>query len=159
MFSKLHVWNLIEYNSILYLDSDTLAVKSPARIFTDVIPQMHESGVELAMANLGPRWSDFNAGVMIVLPGFTSVKQMRESINTTHFNTYFAEQSFLNAFFQDRIFQLPYSFNDPFYESHPLFIHMIGKPWQRYPGENWTKGVSEFWLLAPPANPQCSFFY
>jgi lipopolysaccharide biosynthesis glycosyltransferase len=165
MFSKLHIWNLVEYDSILYIDADVIAVSSPHRVFTEFTPEMGANGLELGMVQLGYRWNDFNAGVMLVIPGFTSVKQLCRATNTTAFSTSLAEQNFLNAFFKHRIYQLPHSYNlnnrNPtilandithllLAPAQPVLIHMLDKPWA-YSLDNWAEGIRQYWLNAPPA--------
>ena len=166
MFSKLHVWGLVEYDSLLYIDSDVITVSSPKRVFTDFAPLMRAKGLEIGMVQLGYLWNDFNAGVMVVLPGFISEHRLQEAINTTAFNPNLAEQNFLNSLFRGRILQLPHAYNlnnkNPtilandlthllLAPSKPVFIHMFDKPWA-YPLKNWAEGIRQFWLHAPPVD-------
>ena len=170
MFSKLHMWGLVEYDSLLYIDSDVIAVSSPKRVFTTLAPQMHAEGFEIGMVQLGYRWNDFNAGVMVVLPGFISEHRLRAAINTTSFNPNLAEQNFLNSLFRNRIFQLPHAYNlnnrNPtiiandathllLAPAQPVFIHMLDKPWE-YSLENWAEGIRKYWINAPPTMHNCS---
>ena len=163
MFSKLHVWSLVEYEGILYVDADVLCLRSPAEIFTDVMPAMREEGTTLAMVRHGTEANTFNAGVMAVLPRAGAAVSMLEREPHTTYDYSLAEQGFLNVLCAGQIHRLPHRYNT-WAEGHnsaalassgpspAVFLHFIVKPWVPWSEleAHRAVGLKEFWNQFPP---------
>ena len=65
VYTKLHVWNLTSYSAVLYLDLDTLPMRSVYPVFSQQLPAMlaaHQT-VGMALDSLAPFDAhSFNAG-------------------------------------------------------------------------------------------------
>ena len=105
-FSKLHFWNMTEYDRILYFDSDCLVVGS-----IDDLLKMNISGKPLwaTRDTRGPGapnggWVDgFNMGVFMIEPSseeYTRLLHAKEDTNIG-FDNGSAEQGFLNVIYKD----------------------------------------------------------
>ena len=166
MFSKLHIWRLIEYDAIVFADADVVAFTSPVRLFTDIIPSMRDSGPTLAMVKRGNHWSDHNAGIMVVVPSESTFRQMIPAVHNTSWDQVYAEQDFLNVYWKEMILPLPSRYNvfsDPDIYVHMfsslnspirmVFLHFASKPWdtplRRWHGDH--ESMREFWLRIPPS--------
>jgi alpha-N-acetylglucosamine transferase len=92
IFSKLHIWNMTDYDRIVYLDSDVLVVRN--------IDHMFDCGTFCAAF----RHSDlFNAGIVVVQPNRTIFNHMLEKIEV--FTSYDdGDQGFLNVYFKDLVY-------------------------------------------------------
>lgn len=128
MYSKLNLWGLTEYEALLYVDSDTLIISEPTRIFTRHYPAMVRRGYELGAARDRPAvfQHNFNAGVMLIIPR-RPLHQMISSINTTAHEGSWAEQGLLNVLYRDNFYELPYIYN-------ANLVSKIDEPelWHRY---------------------------
>ena len=102
-FSKLHVFNMTQYDAILYLDADTMLCGNIMELFTYYAPRMQKHGVHLAMArdSISDANADatFNAGVMLVRPSRTLTEELISNPHSVTFNHAFSEQGFLTAVF------------------------------------------------------------
>ena len=100
MYSKLNAWALIEYDAILYVDSDTLVIRDPSPLFHTHLPAMEKAGLTLGAAWDRPQPAkNFNAGVLLLIPSISTFRQLQSSILTVPHNPYMAEQALLNAIF------------------------------------------------------------
>ena len=67
VYTKLHVWNLTSYSAVLYLDLDTLPMRSVYPLFSQQLPAMqaaHQT-VGMALDSLAPFDAhSFNAGFL-----------------------------------------------------------------------------------------------
>lgn len=87
IFSKVYVWNMTEYERVVYLDSDVLVLEN--------IDHMFDCGTFCATF----RHSDlFNAGIMVVEPSRAIFKDMVDKIPLLP-SYDFGDQGFLNAYF------------------------------------------------------------
>lgn len=150
VFSKLHLWRLVAYEHVLYVDLDMLFVGDP-------IPMLHQpvnSTCALGMAlDLG-KTDYFNAGAIMVAPRLTEFDQLMRGLSSLEHNAQLAEQDYLNSYYQGRICSIPGTYNtqvsnwgqsdgvinDESYRKNGFFlssgepivlIHYIGnnKPW------------------------------
>ena len=88
-FTKLHAWNMTEYNRIVYLDADTIVISN--------IDHLFDCGTFCARY----RHSDlFNSGVFVVEPSKAIFNDMMKKIEVTPSYTH-GDQGFLNIYFKD----------------------------------------------------------
>ena len=101
-FTKLHIWNLVQYDRVLYLDSDCLAVGS-----LDAVLSIPIRPTELWATRdiIGGRWTDgFNMGVFMVQPSAREFQRlMRDKDDPAiEYGYSMAEQGFLNVVYRRR---------------------------------------------------------
>ena len=88
-FAKLHVWNMTQYKTVLWLDSDMMVVKSLAPLLAKAdqlqSPSSAAPGARIGVsydfnwwwyiaehgkeAEAGSWWDSFNSGVFLIRPG------------------------------------------------------------------------------------------
>ena len=100
-FSKLHFWNMTEYERVLYFDSDCFVLGS-----VDELVNMDISDKPLWVTrDINKVWIDrFNMGVFMIRPSsaeFDRLVQAKED-PSIHFETAMSEQGFLNAFYKNQ---------------------------------------------------------
>ena len=122
LYSKFNAWKLIEYEAVLFLDSDTLVVGNVASAFTEVIPNMQSTHKTLGAARdrpanttcrFGTAYNYFNAGVLLLVPNIQTFHHLHDSISTVKHNTDWAEQDLLNQLYSnsDLFYELPFEYN------------------------------------------------
>ena len=113
-FTKLTLWNMTEFDAIVYLDVDTLVL--------DEISHLHElvvdpSRTRFEFAAVADNWHGkfayhFNAGVLVLHPSSAVFNELLRTMTLPdNYHPAMAEQAFLNAFFQLRYLQLPMIYN------------------------------------------------
>lgn len=123
-FTKLTLWNMTQFDSIIYLDSDSLVL--------DDISHLHElvadpSRTHFEFAAVADNWHGkfayhFNAGVLVLHPSAAVFNELIRTMSLPgNYEPTMAEQAFLNAFFQLRYLQLPliYNVNLAMYSAYP----------------------------------------
>ena len=91
-YTKLHVFNLIQFSKVVYIDADCLVLEN--------VDELFQRPVAFAAAPDVFPPDRFNAGVLIVQPDATLFQQMQSSIATI--SSYDSgDTGFLNAFFPD----------------------------------------------------------
>lgn len=125
-FIKLHLWNMTLFESIIYLDADTIILGKIDEIFRVVDKRIYNNklGFEFAATpdNYGLPNDDFNAGVFVLRPNIGVYNEMLKLYNNTDkYDIKWAEQSFLNEYFRFRYLRLPeiYNFNVAFWKRKP----------------------------------------
>ncbi|CAF0981181.1 unnamed protein product [Rotaria sordida] len=116
-YTKLHIWSMIGYDRILYLDADTLVIHDINELLTGTIFEDHQDGLlgaveDVWQGEIGP---NFNAGVLLIRPNMTIFNDMLIKIhNMAAYGSYWAEQGFLNWYFKGSTGRLPliYNFNN-----------------------------------------------
>nr|AAS46741.1 putative glycogenin protein [Pleurotus djamor] len=137
VLTKLHVFRLVQYSKIIFLDADVLPIRPLSHLFS--LP--HEFS---AVPDVG--WPDiFNSGVLVLSPGedkFTQLNQLLKSKGSWDGG----DQGILNEWRGDDWNRLSFTYNTtptaaytyaPAYErygSQISAIHFIGpnKPWKAY---------------------------
>ncbi|CAF1049637.1 unnamed protein product [Adineta ricciae] len=113
-FTKITLWNMTEFDSIIYLDIDTLVLND--------ISHLHElvtdpSRTRFEFAAVADNWHGkfayhFNAGVLVLHPSTSVFNELIRTMSLpNNYHPTMAEQAFLNAFFQLRYLQLPLIYN------------------------------------------------
>ena len=102
-FDKLSVFNLIEYEKIVYLDLDLLILENIDELFD-------YNG--LSMAKDYPFSELFNSGVMVIEPNKNDydglIKNMKEKMKN---KDHTSDQNIINEYFNDNINILPQAYN------------------------------------------------
>ena len=144
VYTKLHVWNLTSYSAVLYLDLDTLPLRSVYPIFGEQLPAMLSVRQSVGMVHdsLNPHDNhSFNAGVMLVVPNAHEFKELVLNIDRIPHDVDGAEQSYLMEFYKGRIFALPSVYNVlnndktkaasrwMAIEHQIVILHFVAKPW------------------------------
>ena len=108
IFSKLYIWNMTEYERIIYLDADVLVLEN--------IDHMFDCGTFCATY----RHSDlFNAGIIVVQPNSTIFSDMMKKI--PHVTSYDdGDQGFLNIYFRSLIYSPYFNWSDPTRNRRPM---------------------------------------
>jgi len=110
-FSKLHLWGMIEYKMVVYLDADTLVVRAVDAIFeTEMGSAFMAAGRDYQASTWQP---GFNMGVFVVLPSrpeYTRLKRLQK-FGLIPFQTSMAEQGFLNVVYRNAWARLPFGYN------------------------------------------------
>ncbi|BAP69521.1 GT8 Glycogenin [Kluyveromyces marxianus] len=169
-FMKLHMWELTQYEKILYLDSDVLPLDSDIfRIFDHVTNQTSDQIA--AVPDCG--WPDlFNSGVMVVKPDKGKYEELHD-LAKRELSIDGADQGILNQFFNpmchdgDKLtewIRLPFFYNvtSPgagyqytpalkFFANKLKLVHFIGKnkPWNysQHGGRYNDKYRNQWWAL------------
>jgi hypothetical protein len=105
MFNKLNIFNMTAYDAVLYLDADTVVIRSVSNMFDVYLPEMIRNNVYIGWsADLGNTGNGFygrnNAGMLLVRPSSIMLQDMIHSMNEISFNASMSEQGFLNAYFK-----------------------------------------------------------
>lgn len=165
-FSKILLWNLTNYDQIVFLDSDTLPLKPLDSLFEEF--KEISSKEIVAAPDIG--WPDlFNSGVFLIKPLKQAFDEILEFSKSSQPSFDGADQGLLNEFFTiiDNGYswvRLPFLYNvtpSAHYQYNPALerfrdqirlVHFIGasKPWHtRYEGNEefrsvWWKHFDEF---------------
>ena len=145
-FTKLLLWNQTQYDTIAYLDSDTLPLTNLDDIFTQ-----YDIGPGQVVASPDAGWPDiFNSGVLVLKPSELVFGELLEFAQDDANTFDGADQGLLNEFFNTgsrgaNWFRLPFLFNvtpnlHNHYQYYPAYqrflkdiklLHFIGanKPW------------------------------
>jgi hypothetical protein len=162
-FTKLHLWDMTMYDTLLYLDSDTLTLRSISHL-------LHRNLGNKSIAAAAQTWHGvffgFNMGVFVIHPSKQEYERLLaiQQDPSVQFDTHWAEQGLLNVVYKDKWDDLGFSNNALAWMSwqskaywlqqYPLIniIHYVGlKPWTCVPD------TFERVLLARPADytPVC----
>jgi len=104
-FSKLHVFNMTQYEAVLFVDADTILCGNVMEVFSHHIPRMRDQGVHLGWVydvTVASMNSSFNSGVMLVRPCSHLSAHLLTSMQEIAFDPSFADQGFLNVVFNTR---------------------------------------------------------
>ena len=107
MYTKLHLWNLTQYERLLYVDLDTL----PVAQFAEVFEQSLIGCQNVAMVIDAGRIDYFNAGVMLIEPNKDIFGWLIGNVTLLPHGSFFLEQDYLNTYFKGRICTLPKKYN------------------------------------------------
>ncbi|KLU88778.1 glycogenin [Magnaporthiopsis poae ATCC 64411] len=135
-FTKVNLWNQLQFRKIVYIDADVVACRAPDELFDLEAPFS-------AAPDIG--WPDlFNTGVMALTPNkedYNAMMSMAEQ--GTSFDG--ADQGLLNMHFKDNFNRLSFTYNvtpSAHYQYVPAYlhfqssinlVHFIGpdKPWRQ----------------------------
>jgi len=114
MFTKLNVFNLTQYEAILYIDTDALVVSPISDIMNEHIAKLNpQHGLNLAWGlDSGQRLSSkYNAGVMLISPSNVVFDDLVSKINILEFDARLSEQAYLNKYYENTSLSLPITMN------------------------------------------------
>lgn len=141
-FTKLLIFELIEYDKMVYLDSDMIVLEN-----IDCLFQYNHMSAVVAGKLLHPEWEGFNSGCMVFIPHKGLSAEMLSLVN--HFDKPLGDQDVLQEYYYDwknhKELELPQGYN-VFYKDIEFYvnkaqyalsnrkfkvIHYIGvrKPW------------------------------
>jgi len=146
-YTKLHVFSFDEFETIIYLDSDLIVLKSIDHLFTEV--EHH-----FAACACTPYWEDiFNSGLMVIKPCqniFTDLMEQKDILPTYDGS----DQGFLNSYFKNwKKLDIKYNAGKRIYSEAPEqwkridhhIIHFVGKkPWLG--GEKGYEELEALWF-------------
>jgi len=94
-YTKLRIFELYEYETIVYLDADSIVCGNLDELFT----KPHMSAV-ISGGLAHPSWRDLNSGLLVLKPNIELFKKMMEKISTTY-SSDGGDQGFLHNFFPE----------------------------------------------------------
>jgi len=146
MFTKLNLWKLIQFQSIIYLDADVIVLKNIDQVFS-----LSRECNFAAVKDMG--YDGISAGVMFLKPSINTFNDMMQNIESNEYDNTFSDQSFTNWYFtiKNKSWkQLPDILNVlekriPFeqnYNQIAIFHYNGQKPWVTDPQDicKWQKG-------------------
>jgi len=144
-FTKLHLWGMTMYDTLLYLDSDTLTLRSIDHL-------LHRNLGNKSIAVAAQTWrggfEGFNMGVFVINPRMQEYERLLDLQQdpSVQFHKHWAEQGFLNVVYKDKWDDLGFTNNALAWTSwqnheywmqqfpHINIIHYTGmKPWTCVP--------------------------
>ena len=155
-FDKLHIFELTEFDKILYLDGDLYIDKNIDELFN--LPNM---SAVISGKGYVKEWVEMNSGVMVIKPEKGLADKMLKLLKTTKFTKDIGDQDIINAYFDWKnkelaiserynmyYFLIDYYVNTLGYDLNDFrVIHFIGekKPWMmdEEEVENYIKSAKE----------------
>jgi len=154
-FTKLHLWDMTMYKTLVYLDSDTLTLRSISHLLDR---NLGTKRIAVSPQTWYGRVEGFNMGVFVIHPDKNEYQRLLalQEDPSIKFHSKWAEQGFLNVVYKDQWADLGFnnnalawvSWQDHAYwtrnYAHINIIHYVGmKPWICLPD------VFIQWLIAP----------
>jgi len=142
-FAVLHVWAMTVYDTVLFLDADTLVTNS-----LDSLISLDLNGKNIGVTKdiRAKKWVDsFNSGVLLLHPSINEYKRLRKLlISGIEFEYIMSDQGFLNVVYKDDWHEIGfvnnanlavYRFDRKYWDKYPLeqinVIHYtMQKPWK-----------------------------
>lgn len=107
-FTKLRIWELVQYESVIYLDADTLVLRNFDELWS--LPTAFAAVPDIYLDERS--WVlGINAGVMFVKPSKDTFDTLLRDIHTVSYEPSQAEQSFLREKYAYSVMRLPYIYN------------------------------------------------
>ena len=118
-FCKLRLWQLIEYDTCVFIDADALVLRNVDRLFDypefSAAPNVYESLAD---------FHRLNSGVFVAKPSLATFQHMLESLDRPDVFWRRTDQTFLETFFPD-------------WHGLPIFMNMLQYVWFSMP-ELWN---------------------
>jgi len=118
-FCKLRLWQLIEYDTCVFIDADALVLRNVDRLFDypefSAAPNVYESLAD---------FHRLNSGVFVAKPSLATFRHMLEHLDRPNVFWRRTDQTFLEAFFPD-------------WQGLPVFMNMLQYVWFSMP-ELWN---------------------
>lgn len=96
MFTKLNIWKLIQFNSLVYLDADLVFVQNCDELISQLSPS---TGINFAAASHISGEEGIQAGLMFVRPNIDLYNDLIRSVESEEYNNTHSDQSFINWYF------------------------------------------------------------
>ena len=119
-FDKINVFNLLEYEKIVYLDLDLLILNNIDNLFN------YE---HISMVRDLPFSDKFNSGVMVISPNKKDYENMMNLVENSNVE-YKGDQDVINEYFDSNINELPQEYNCMraiFYKENEIFDNKLMK--------------------------------
>ena len=100
-FTKLHLWGMTMYETLLYLDSDTLTLRSISHLLHR---DLGNKSIGVAAQTWHGMFQGFNMGVFVIHPDtheYERLLDLQEDASV-QFEAQWAEQGFLNVVYKDK---------------------------------------------------------
>jgi len=99
-FTKLHLWGMTMYDTLLYLDSDTLTLRSVNHLLHR---NLHNKSIAVAAQTWRGGFEGFNMGVFVIHPDAQEYERLLDLQQdpSVQFVEKWAEQGFLNVVYKD----------------------------------------------------------
>jgi alpha-N-acetylglucosamine transferase len=146
-FSKLNLWKMVEYDSVVYFDSDCLVVGNIDNMFK-IHKHLGTGNFRIGVTRdirAGVWQSTFNMGVFVIKPDrkeYERLVQLKED-RSVKFETTMSEQGFLNVVYEKQWFEIGFEYNanlaaytqlKTFWQEREGFVNVIHftmiKPWE-----------------------------
>jgi glycogenin glucosyltransferase len=109
-YAKMHLWGLVAYDKVVYLDADTMVVRNIDHLFSLELPLgpvltggSTYSGSMRGLYAVHDQFADiFNSGVMILAPSEATIDAMLAVYMTTK-SYNIGDQGFLNVFWKNNV--------------------------------------------------------
>jgi lipopolysaccharide biosynthesis glycosyltransferase len=165
-FTKLHLWDMTMYETLVYLDADTLTLRSISHLLNR---KLGTKRIAVSAETRCCKVNGFNMGVFVIHPDTQEYHRLLtlQQDSSMKFDTQWAEQGFLNVVYKDQWADLGLinnalarvSWQDHAYwtrnYAHINIIHYVGmKPWFCFP-DSFIQ-----WLIYPSAyyTPLCQLW-
>lgn len=159
-WTKFQIFNLIEYDKIVFLDADIMILKNLDHLFEK--PHM-TAALDGEYWNLWPNWPHFNSGCLVIEPStdlFNNILNFAKTLPQEKIDSLdyvIADQEILNLYYSDWPNQYELHLNKyynifaPYCEENQLedlkqntfFVHYVGrKPWKQFakhPSETYSE--------------------
>jgi lipopolysaccharide biosynthesis glycosyltransferase len=140
-FNKLHLWNFVEYDKVIYLDSDVLITDNIDRLLDRNLTKGNLIGV--TRDYFGTKFvHGFNMGVFLIHPKVEEYLRLRKLLDddSVKYDTAQAEQGFLNSVYKKQWEEIGIEYNanmavwamkrDSWPEKPRIKHYTLEKPWQ-----------------------------
>mmetsp|Transcript_54506 Transcript_54506/g.81178 ORF Transcript_54506/g.81178 Transcript_54506/m.81178 type:complete len:325 (-) Transcript_54506:249-1223(-) len=159
-FAVLHVWGMTVYDTVIFIDADTLVKNS-----LDDLIDMDMEGKTIGVTKdiRAKRWVDtFNSGVLLLHPDEKEYHRLVELLGSgLEFEYVMSDQGFLNEVYKNDWHEIGfvnnanlalYAFQRDFWDQHPIedinIIHYtMQKPWQCRPNGQYGP-ICKIWIDA-----------
>lgn len=140
-FSKLHLWSMTMYDTLVYIDSDTITLHSIRHLLDH---NMRNKSIAAAAQVWHGMFQGFNMGVFVIHPSKHEYQRLLQIQRdpSVQFDAHWAEQGFLNVVYKDKwddlgftnnaLVWVSWQSNEYWLEQYPMIniIHYVGlKPW------------------------------
>jgi lipopolysaccharide biosynthesis glycosyltransferase len=145
VFSKLYCWSLIEYEKIIFIDSDILNLKNFENLF-----ELNFKTKEIYASKAKTNDDDteiINSGFILLKPNIDIFNDLILTVNQKIYSYNNSDQGFINTYFKDNIIHLEDEYNlskrrTNYSLNKIINLHFVGQP---KPWHNWgEKGYERY---------------
>ena len=144
-FTKLHLWDMTMYDTLLYLDSDTITLRSIRHL---LYHNLGNKSIAAAAQIWHGMFQGFNMGVFVIHPSKHEYKRLLtiQQDPSVQYERHWAEQGFMNVVYKDKwddlgftnnaLAWMSWQSNAYWIQNYPVMniIHYVGlKPWTCVP--------------------------
>lgn len=145
MLTKLHAWALVEYDQVIFFDSDFVFLRNPATAFKDCGESPFCASSDTGISSFSRGKIDgrtyFNSGFMVIRPSLEEFSYLQGSTAAAE-GTTFVDQDMLNAVYRGKWKKLDSRYNvmhvnGPISDSAVAIHEKLWVMQQKYPTGNW----------------------